>query len=141
VSLQPDAMMRRWFDEVWNQGRVETIYELSTPDTAIHGLPGAPMRGSDAFKGLFDAFRGAFPDLRITVVRTITQGDTVAVHCRVTGTHLGATLGLAPTNRQVDFEGVTIVRAQDGRLVEGWNFFDFLRMYQQLGAVPALPGQ
>lgn len=36
--------------------------------------------------------------------------------------------------------GGLIVRARDGKLVEGWNSFDFLSMYQQIGAVPATGG-
>jgi hypothetical protein len=30
---------------------------------------------------------------------------------------------------------VTIFRVRDGKLVEGWNVFDFLTMYQQMGWV------
>ena len=26
------ALIRRWFDEVWNKGRAEAIYELIAPD-------------------------------------------------------------------------------------------------------------
>jgi steroid delta-isomerase-like uncharacterized protein len=132
--------MRTWFEEVWNQQKTETIYRLFSADTAIHGLPGAPMRGHDAFKGIFDSFCGAFPDIHIDVVQTVTQGDTVVAHCRVTATHTGDGLGLPPTNRRVEFEGVTIGRIREGQFVEGWNFYDFLSMYQQIGALPPLPG-
>ena len=140
MSQQPEAIARRWFEEVWNQRRVETIYELFTADTAIHGLPGGSMQGPDAFKAIFDVFSGAFPDIRITVVETVTEGDRVAVRCRVTGTHTGADLGIAPTNRRIDIEGAGILRVRDGRFAEGWNCFDFLTMYQQLGAVPTPVG-
>jgi hypothetical protein len=36
---------------------------------------------------------------------------------------------------------MTIARVQDGRIVEGWNCFEFLSMYQQIGWVqsPVLP--
>jgi hypothetical protein len=41
----------------------------------------------------------------------------------------------------VNFNGIVIARVVDGRLVEGWNCFDFLTMYQQIGWVktPPLP--
>ena len=91
-------------------------------------------------ENVFDAFTGAFPDLRVTVVESVSDGDRAALRCRVTGTHTGGQLGFPPTNRPVDFEGVTIVRVRDGRLAEGWNCFDFLTMYQQLGVVPAIGG-
>jgi steroid delta-isomerase-like uncharacterized protein len=140
MSVQPESVIRAWFDEVWNQGREETIDRIFAPDAVAHGLPGGSMRGPDAFRPLFQAFRGAFPDIQITILRTVTEGEVVAAHCRVTGTHTGATLPLAPTGRRVDFEGMTIARIVDGQVREGWNCFDFLTMYQQLEAVPPVPG-
>jgi steroid delta-isomerase-like uncharacterized protein len=140
MSDQPDAVMREWFDEVWNQGRGDTINRLVAANATAYGLPGGPMRGPEGFRPLFIAFRGAFPDIRIVVEHTVTEGDRVAVHCRVTGTHTGDTLGIPPTGKRVDFQGVTIARVVDGQIHEGWNCFDFLTMYQQLGVVPALPG-
>jgi steroid delta-isomerase-like uncharacterized protein len=140
MSVQPDTVMRAWFDEVWNQGREDTINRIFAADGLTHGLPGGPMRGPDGFRPLFQMFRGAFPDIHIAVERTITQGEFVAAHCRVTGTHQGETLGIAPTGRQIDFQGITIARVVDGQFHEGWNCFDFLTMYQQLGVVPTIPG-
>ena len=44
-----------------------------------------------------------------------------------------------PTNRSVEFTGMTMARVVDGRIVEGWNSYDFLSMYQQLGVQPPQP--
>jgi steroid delta-isomerase-like uncharacterized protein len=140
MSMQPEAVMRTWFEEVWNQGREDAIDRLFAADGLAHGLPGGPLRGPAAFRAIFNTFRGAFPDIRITVERTVTQGEFVAAHCRVTGTYRNATLGIAPTDQRVDFQGVTIARIVDGQFREGWNCFDFLAMYQQLGAIPPMPG-
>jgi steroid delta-isomerase-like uncharacterized protein len=140
MSVKPDTLMRAWFEEVWNQGREETIDRLLAADGLAHGLPGGPMRGPDAFRAHFRMFRGAFPDIHVAVERTITEGEFVVAHCRVTGTHQGDTLGFPPTGRHIDFQGVTIVRTVDGQFREGWNFFDFLTMYQQLGVTPPMPG-
>jgi steroid delta-isomerase-like uncharacterized protein len=139
MSASPDAVMRAWFEEVWNQGREDTIDRLFAADGIAHGLPGGPMRGPEAFKQVFKVFRGAFPDIHITVERAVTQGDMVTVHCRVTGTHTGSSLGVAPTGNRVEFEGMTIGRVVDGQIREGWNCFDFLTMYQELGLLPATP--
>jgi predicted ester cyclase len=88
-------------------------------------------------------FRDALGDLSIEVVRTVTEGDVVAAYCHVTGQHVGAAFGGAPTGQPVDFWGMTIVRVEDGKIVEGWNSFDMLGMYQQIGWVanPPLPLQ
>ena len=85
--------------------------------------------------------REALGDLEVKVERTIVQGDTVAAHCHVIARHVGETLGGPPSGKVVDFYGITIARVQNGKLIEGWNVFDFLRMYQQMGWVkePVLP--
>jgi len=44
-------------------------------------------------------------------------------------------MGMAATGRQVQFQGVTIVRIEQGKLMEGWNTFNQLEMFQQLGVV------
>ena len=138
----PEALIRQWFDELWNQGREDTIDRLMAPDTTVHGLPtpdGQPIRGPQGFKPFFQAFRNAFPDIRVTVVRTVSQGDTVCAHCHTTGTHLTSALGMDATGKPVDFWGMCIVRTSGDKIVEGWNCFDFLSFYQQLGLIPALP--
>jgi predicted ester cyclase len=65
----------------------------------------------------------------------VAEGDGVVARWSGTGTHLGDGLGLAATGRQVQFRGVTIVRIEQGKLMEGWNTFNQLEMFQQLGVV------
>lgn len=140
MSAQPDAVVRRWFEEVWNQGNEATIDRLFPAGTVVHGTPGGTHIGPDRFRQYFRMLRGAFPDVHITVERTITEGEFVAAYCRVTGTHLGDTFdGVAATHRPVEFYGVTIGRIVDGRFQEGWNCFDMLTLYQQLGVPPPMP--
>ena len=42
---------------------------------------------------------------------------------------------MAATNRTVRFEGFVLARTTDGQVIEGWNCFDFMGMYQQLGVL------
>jgi predicted ester cyclase len=59
----------------------------------------------------------------------------VTTRCSVRGKHLGDSLGFAATQVPVDFTGVAITRIKDGKIVEAWNNFDFMKMYKQLGAI------
>ena len=140
MSEKTEAMIRQWFEELWNQGREDTIDRLLAPDAKVYGLsaPDKGPIGPAEFKPFYRQFRQAFPDIKITVVRTIAQGDLVAAHCDVSATHLGDGLGVPPTKRKVEFSGMCIVRAAGDRLVEGWNCFDFLTCYQQIGLLPQL---
>jgi predicted ester cyclase len=127
--------MRQWFKEVWNERREDAIDRLMAPDAKVHGLGDEVAIGSAGFKPIHRAFCGAFEDLRIEVLQTVVEGDRVAAYCCVTGRHAGDALGGKATGNAVKFCGTAIGRVQDGRLVEGWNTFDFLTMYQQLGWV------
>lgn len=142
MSKTPEALVRQWFDELWNEGREDAIDRLLAPHALVHGLPtpdGKPLVGPEAFRPFFKRFRGAFPDLHVTIDRVVRENDLVAAHCTVAGTHRGDTLGLKSTGLRVTFTGICIVRADGQQLVEGWNVFDFLSCFQQIRALPQLP--
>lgn len=138
----PDDVARRWFKEVWDDGDESAIDRLMHPQALVHGL-GTPIRGPEQFKPFFRVFHRALADLKVEVARTVVQGDVCAAHCHVIGRHVGTDLGGPATGAPVDFWGITILRAENGKVVEGWNCFDFLSMYQQIGWVPkpVLPQQ
>jgi steroid delta-isomerase-like uncharacterized protein len=137
----PVTIARAWFERVWNQGDEEAIDELFSPTGIAHGLPVQPngkIAGPQEFKRFANNFRAAFPNIRIAIRHCIVQGDLCAVHCDVTGTHTGEGLGLPATGRTVRFSGMCIIRVANDQIEEGWNSFDFLSLYQQLGALPIL---
>lgn len=66
---------------------------------------------------------------------TVVEGDKIAARCRVLGKHDGHGIGLSPTNQPVEFTGMVVVNVKDGKIVEAWNEFNFMKMYTQLGAL------
>jgi steroid delta-isomerase-like uncharacterized protein len=134
MSAENKAMIRRWFEEVWNKGREGAVDQLLHARAIVHGL-GPDLQGPDAFKGFHRAYRNAFPDVKIQIEDIVTEGDTVATRWAGTGTHQGDGLGFPATGKQVQFRGMTFARVENGKLVEGWNSFDELGMLQQLGVV------
>jgi len=141
MAATPEALARTWFTKVWNDGSEAAIHEMLAPDAKMYGLPtpdGKPLVGPADFVPFWRKFRTAFPDMKITVERAVEQGDMVAVHCRVVGRHTGDALGFAASHKPVEMWGMGIARVEDGRIVETWNSFDFLTLYQQIGLLPAL---
>ena len=138
MSEENKALIQRWFEEVWNQGNEKAIDELLAEDGVIHGLvdaSGNPVRGLKGFHEFHRQFRGAFPDIHVSVDDIIAEGDRVVARCSVRGRHTGENLGFAPTDAPVQFGGVAIVRISYGKIVEAWNHFDFLEMNKQLGVL------
>ncbi|HYU99118.1 MAG TPA: ester cyclase [Pyrinomonadaceae bacterium] len=132
------ALIRRWFEEVWNKGRTEAIAEMFAVDGIAHGLsdePAKTMKGPADFMPFHGIFRGAFPDIEVVVEDTIAERDLVAARCSVRGRHTGEHLGVAASNAPVQFTGMTIVRIKEGKIVEAWNNFDFLAMNKQIGII------
>ena len=138
MSEENKALIQRWFEEVWNQGREDAIDEMFAEDGVAHGLAdeaGEPLRGAAGFKPFVQKFRGAFPAIEVVVEDTIAEGDKVAARCTVRGRHQSDSLGFAATQRPMEISGISIVRVRDGKIVEAWNNYDFMSMFKQLGAL------
>ena len=138
MSQENKALMERWFEEVWNKGRAEAIREMVTEDLVVHGLSdakGEAIKGVKEFDRFHSQFVNAFPNIQVKVEDLIAEGDKVAARCTVSAKHTGDALGFAPTHADVDFTGIAIVRIKDGKIVEAWNNFDFMKMNRQLGII------
>jgi steroid delta-isomerase-like uncharacterized protein len=141
VSEQNKAVVRRWFEEVWNQGREASIDELFPAAGVAHGLGDSEqdVHGPAEFKPFVANIRGALPDTHINIDDILADGDRVAVRVTLQGTHTGNGLGVPPTGRKVSIQGIIIVRLVQGRITEGWNSYDQLGLLRQIGVLPS-PG-
>jgi steroid delta-isomerase-like uncharacterized protein len=139
MSEQNRAIVRRWFEEVWNQGREATIDELFPGNGVAHGLGDseADVHGPAEFKVFVANLRGSIPDTHIRVDDIVSEGDRVALRISYEGTHTGHGLGVPPSGRRISIKGIIIVRIIDGQIVEGWNSYDQLGLLRQIGALPS----
>ena len=139
MKTDATALVHRWFEEVWNQGREATIDELFGEDGVALGLGAgeAPVYGPAGFKVFWRNIRAALPDVRISVEDTVAEGEKVAARVVLEGTHRGEGLGVSPTGHRVKIAGIVLVQFANGRIIRGWNSWDQLGLLQQLGALPS----
>lgn len=99
-----------------------------------HGFPDKDtvLVGPDDFKLIYETYVGAFPDLHFTIEDLVAEGDRVAVRWSLEMTHLGDSLGIAPTGRRLVQHGASFLVIRDNRLFEGWNELDMHALFQQL---------
>ena len=130
------ALMRRWFKEVWNEGKTQTIYELLSPDAIGIGQleDGGQLRGPAEFLPLVERIRGAFPDINMVVEDAFGAEDKVVLRWSATMTHHGDHLGMPASGKRVRMTGITIARIRGKQIVEGWDNWDQLAMLKQIGA-------
>jgi predicted ester cyclase len=94
--------------------------------------------GPEGYKRLVALYTTAFPDGRLNLHDTVSEGDKVVMSWNFTGTHKGDLRGIAPTNKKISVDGITISRHANGKLVESRVNWDALGMMQQLGVVAAV---
>ena len=125
-AAENKAIVRRLWEEVWNQNNLAVCDEIFDVEYAEHEKSFVPI------------LRGAFPDLRFTVEDMIAEADKVVTRYFITGTHQGEFMGIPATGKSVKINTIWIHRVAEGKIVEGrhWGQWDALGMLKQLGVFP-----
>ena len=145
MALEQDngAIVRRFFEEVWNGGDLSAIEDLVDDHFTNFGnrLPGAYA----AMRHIVTAWRTAFPDLRYEIQEEIVHGDKVVLRVMLRGTHLGEfppgvgparIMGaMPPTGRSFEADQIHIHRVAGGKIVEHAASRNDLLLLNQLGLV------
>jgi steroid delta-isomerase-like uncharacterized protein len=139
VEQQNIALATRWFNEVWNQRRTDTVYELMAPDGVGTGqdLPGVTITSHADFIALHRRMLDAFAEFNLTAEDIFAAGDKVVVRWSCVAKHTGDSLGVPATNKTVKFSGISIQQYNDGKLTRGWDNWDQLALQQQLAGEAA----
>ena len=133
MSEENKDLARRSWEYLDNPDILEVVY---TADLVWHE-PDQDVRGYEEARQFVSMYKIAFPDLNVTVEDVIAEGEKVVTRYTVRGTHQGEIEEFgSPTGRQLELEGITIHRIEDGRIVEEWERYDNLGILQQLGLVP-----
>jgi predicted ester cyclase len=129
------AVVRRFFEEVYNNHRLDLCDEIQDPEYAAFE------------KEWLRTWLAAFPDLHMTVDDIMAEGDKVAATITMRGTHQGMLQGeviqwltgpVPATGRQVEVRGIFVYLVLDGKLQRtgSWGVADWLGLLRQLGVVP-----
>jgi len=136
MATDNKALVRRVFEEIWNQNRLESANEVFDTNYVEHD-PATPDagRGVASFRRMYDTYHTAFPDTRFTVDDIVAEGDHVAVRWTVHGTHRGELRGISPTNKRVTVTGTSFYHVSNGKIQECWDNWDALGLMRQIGAI------
>jgi steroid delta-isomerase-like uncharacterized protein len=127
-------LVRRWFEEVWNKGRISAIAEMFHPSGQAFGFPDPDgvISGPEEFANICKTFHETFPDIQFTVDDLVAEGDKVAVRWTATMTHLGDALGFPASSKKARLCGSSFLICGNGQILNGWNYMDLTRMLLQL---------
>ena len=141
-GYEAKAIVRRFFEEAWNQNAVATLDEYISTDNLHHGVSHTGPRGPEDMRQMMKRWRAAFPDVQYHVEVLVAEDDLVAARTTMTATHTGvlnsASLGvLPPTGKSFRATEMFIFRIEGGKVVEIWATYDRLSVLEQLGAAPS----
>jgi len=132
----------RWFAAFWgNPWDPAIIDELAAPNILLQYSLHAPRRGREDVKAFMQGFREAFPDLSFSgAADLIAEGDYVVGRWQGGGTHTGPVFGdflagslPAASGKKMRFTGTTVLRVENGKIVEEIGLDDGVTALQQLG--------
>jgi steroid delta-isomerase-like uncharacterized protein len=132
------ALVRRLYEEGFNQGSLDVVDELVAPDVVTHDpiILDAPT-GPDSIRGGIEMIRKAFPDFHVEVLDLIAEDDKVASYLLMRGTNTGDYRRGGATHKQGTMRAFFLWRVADGKLAESWGMADRFQFLQQLGVVPS----
>jgi predicted ester cyclase len=118
-------IVRRIWEEVWQEGNLATIDELIDTNHILHAYPEdlAYGSGAEGFRRLVSTNRKNLPDGQLTLEDLIAEDDKVV-------TRYTLRMPTAMTT------GIWIDRIQDHKVVESWVDWDRLGFFRQLGIIP-----
>jgi predicted ester cyclase len=121
AALENKEVVRECLNAIWRGD-----------EEALQKHPGI---SDQARNGFIKHVLPAFPDWTGEVQLQVSEGDWVATWAVVHGTHSESLFGLPPTGRRVEFNQMSLMRVQNGRVVQAVGVPDWLTAFRQLGAV------
>lgn len=139
MSLEENKqIVRRIYDELWNERKLEVADEVIAAegyvnyDTGLSPVPASP----EHMKQTVRMVTAAFPDNHHEVEDVIAEGDRVVARVALTGTHEGEFMGIPPTGRKIAVNEIHVYRLENGKAVEHRVGRDDLGAMRQLGVIP-----
>jgi|SRR5690348_8082011 len=129
------AIVRKYLDEAWIKRNLSILDELMAPNYARY-LPGqtTPL-DREGQKRRSAGFHAAMPDLDFLIEDLFAEGDRVVFRVKISGTHEGTFLGVAPTDKRLIATAIDIARLENGEIVDHWGQMDMAGLMRQLGLI------
>ena len=135
---QPEAIVRSYVDNVFNQHKLVGLERYLTNNMVSHWLGDQTLHGVSAWREAMTAFFAAFPDATYALDDLFFAGDKGVWRGSWRATHRGDFEGIAATGRKANWTVIIIGRFVGGKLAEDWVEYDRLTLFRQLGEIPAL---
>jgi uncharacterized protein (TIGR02246 family) len=133
------GFFEKW-DGAWAARDPDRLADVYAPHATVvspmfkrlHGRPEI----AESYYRLFESF----PDWTVTNEAPLIDGDRIARAFEATATHAGEFMGLKPTKRRCQIQGVRLFRLGVDGIQEERRLYDFTNLLIQIGVLRSKPG-
>ena len=133
------ALVLRLQAELWDKRDPDAALNGALASDLVNHAAIASAQGAEGVRSIAKKLFAAFPDMSMTVLDAVADGDRVVLRVAVEGTHTGDLAFAHPlpaTGKHFKLEQVFTFRVANGKIVEEWMTMDRLDLMQQLGVMP-----
>jgi len=123
------------FDEGWNKGHTDAMYALCAQGFVHHRPPFPDLVGVQAEKLDIENSFKTFSNIRFIIHELAIVDDTAVIRWTWQAKHTGQSddLPIPPSGKDVSMKGCSILHLNDSKIIDEWEFGDYLGFYTQLG--------
>lgn len=130
----------RQFHESWDMFDPDRGMEVIAEDCQFEDVARAEMLpGPEAYKEDYIRWRTAFPEGTLEITNVIVEGDWAVVEFTNRGHQTGplkSSLGeFPPSGKYMEARYCSVMRVENGKVVEGRDYYDSASIARQLGLV------
>lgn len=122
-----DIINKREIDKINETNFDKNITLITAPENVV---------GIQGFKDYYQNYLTGFSEVTFTIVDVFGQDDKIVKHWNFKGKHTGDFFGIPATGKEVNVNGVTLVKMNNGKISQEQDFMDNLEFMQQLGIIP-----
>src|SRR5262245_342117 len=110
------ALVRKFYQEVWNERKVQEVSKYLSPSHALVDPNAADSEtGPEVYQAIVARYLRAFSGLKFDVQDMVCEKDKVVAFWVITGTHTGEFNGIAATHKKIMVEGISIHQIANGK--------------------------
>jgi len=140
MGEESGSIIRKLFD-AFNAKDYDAIMALAADDfVLIDAASGEKYEGREGARRNAEGWLVPFADVEIELLNVIEAGDWAVAEAVGRGTHSGplqSPMGeVPPTGKQIELHFCSLIKVQDGKIVEGRDYYDLMAIANQLGLMP-----
>lgn len=123
------ALVRKWI-EAWIVNDLDVLAEIFAPDYRVNEA----LIGIEGVKQAVHFLHTALSDISAELHEMVAEDDKVVIHWTIRGHHAGQFMGIPPTGKELQLEGINIYRIVDGKIITNHEQTNVSEVIQRLKA-------